>query len=140
MVERNEVMPHFFVETMLDQSPTSQVCYPRADFDTNAMVAILSDDDMETASNRFGVTEPTNGNIVEKELLDIIFVPLIAFDQLGFRVGYGKGFYDRFIPQCRPNVITIGLSFFEPVTQISDIGVFDVPLKYCITPQQLYEF
>jgi 5-formyltetrahydrofolate cyclo-ligase len=67
-------------------------------------------------------------------------VPLIAFDKKGFRVGYGKGFYDRFITRCHPGVITVGLSFFEPVDAIDDLTEFDVPMKYCVTPNNLYTF
>lgn len=140
ITKRKEVMPQYFAESLQDNFPNIRFCFPKTDFLTCSMEAIADDEDMETAVNTFGLTEPVNGKIVAPELLDIIFVPLAGFDSKGFRVGYGKGFYDRFIPRCREDVATIGLSFFEAVDEITDTHEFDVPLKYCITPQQLYEF
>ena len=70
----------------------------------------------------------------------MVFVPMVAFDMKGYRVGYGKGFYDRYLPRCRPDVIKIGFSFFDPVDNIKDIADFDVPLNFCITPSRIYEF
>jgi 5-formyltetrahydrofolate cyclo-ligase len=67
-------------------------------------------------------------------------VPLLAFDEKGFRVGYGKGFYDRFLKQCKDGGIKIGLSYFNPIDTIEDAGEFDVPLNFCITPQKVYVF
>lgn len=140
MTEKKEVTPQYFEEALRDAHPAYQLCFPQTDFKNCSMEPIADDGDMQTASNPFGVTGPVNGNIIAKNLLDVIFVPLAAFDQKGYRVGYGKGFYDRFLPQCKPGVITIGLSFFEAVPEITDANQFDVSLKYCITPQQLYEF
>ena len=70
----------------------------------------------------------------------MVLVPLLAFDSKGYRVGYGKGFYDRFLKQCRNDCVKIGLSYFEPIDAINDAGEFDVPLDFCITPQKAYVF
>jgi 5-formyltetrahydrofolate cyclo-ligase len=64
----------------------------------------------------------------------------LCFDLRGFRVGYGKGFYDRFLKKCRADCKKIGLSFFEPVKEISDIEEFDVALNFAVTPQEIYNF
>ena len=84
--------------------------------------------------------EPAGDESIEPQLVDAVFVPLIAFDLKGFRVGYGKGFYDRYLPRCAQDVVKIGFSYFEPVDSIGDIDQFDVPLNYCITPTRVYEF
>jgi len=70
---------------------------------------------------------------------DLVILPLLAYDYQGNRVGYGKGYYDRFLAQI-PNIPKIGLSFFKPVEQISDIQIWDVTLDYCITPETIYSF
>ena len=90
--------------------------------------------------NRFNILEPLNGDVIPPEMLDLIFVPLLAFDRKGFRVGYGRGFYDRYLPACRRDVVKVGFSFFDPVDKIDDINEFDVPLNLCITPTCIYEF
>ncbi len=80
------------------------------------------------------------GDINRSGEIDLVLVPLLAFDKNGSRVGYGKGHYDKFLSQCRDDVIKIGLSFFDPADQIDDINQFDISLNYCVTPHQVFEF
>lgn len=138
--EKNELASEYFEETLKENNPLLQVCYPAANAETLAMTIFLADDDLKIGTGPYNIPQPISGNIILPEMLDLIFVPLIAFNKKGFRVGYGKGYYDRFIARCRPNVITIGLSFFEAVENISDINPFDIPLTHCITPNQLYVY
>jgi len=97
-------------------------------------------EDTELVLSSFGIPEPVSGKRVAPVEIDLALVPLLAFDRRGYRVGYGKGHYDRFLPHCRPDVITVGLSFFEAVDSIDDINEFDIPLKYCVTPNGVYDF
>lgn len=92
------------------------------------------------STSAWGIPEPLEGVRVSPEEIDLVLVPLLIFDEAGFRVGYGKGLYDRFLAQCRPDVLKIGLSFFEPTSLLQDRGEFDVPLSIGVTPTQLYEF
>lgn len=91
-------------------------------------------------TNVFGVPEPIDGIEIMETQLDIVFVPLLAFDFMGNRVGYGGGYYDRFLKKCRKDVIKIGLSFFEAIEEVKDANVNDIPLTYCVTPNKVYEF
>ncbi|MEH6680756.1 MAG: 5-formyltetrahydrofolate cyclo-ligase [Sediminicola sp.] len=91
-------------------------------------------------ANPWGIPEPVDGLEVPLSKIDVVFVPLLAFDLSGHRVGYGKGFYDTFLRQCRADVIKIGLSFFGPVERITDSNSSDVSLDFCITPDQVYSF
>ena len=70
----------------------------------------------------------------------MVFVPLLAFDQKGHRVGYGKGFYDRFLKQCQNNTLKIGLSFFEPLDSLLKAQPHDINLDAVVTPQGSYWF
>jgi 5-formyltetrahydrofolate cyclo-ligase len=70
----------------------------------------------------------------------VVFVPLLAFDSFGNRVGYGKGFYDKFLSECHAETIKIGLSFFEPEELIADVFDNDVKLDYCVTSEHVYTF
>ena len=120
--------------------PFLKVTFPVVDFGTKEMHPMLVDDETKFVENSYGIYEPEEGDVIAAEELDLVFVPLLAFDKDGFRVGYGKGFYDRFLKKCCSNVITVGFSYFEPVDKIEDRNQFDVPLNYCITPQKIYEF
>jgi 5-formyltetrahydrofolate cyclo-ligase len=101
---------------------------------------VLVNDDTVYEENDYSIAEPVNGIDISAEDIDAVFVPLLCFDSKGYRVGYGKGFYDRFLSNCREDVIRIGFSYFEAVDSIEDINEFDVPLNICITPNKLYEF
>ena len=94
----------------------------------------------QLADNRWGIPEPVGAVEVEPMQLDAVLIPLLAFDESGHRVGYGKGFYDRFLQECRPDVLRIGLSLEPPVAQIADAWSGDVPLSACITPSGVWQF
>jgi 5-formyltetrahydrofolate cyclo-ligase len=99
-----------------------------------------SKDDLIT--NKFGIPEPKEINIIEvPNEISIVLVPLLCFDKKGNRVGYGKGVYDQFLKKFnKSKTIFIGLSFFNPIDEISDINEYDVKLNYCITPNKIYHF
>ncbi len=77
---------------------------------------------------------------VQNSELNLVLIPLLCFDKKGYRVGYGKGYYDRFLADCRPDVLKIGLSIFEPIDKIEDINEFDIRLDHCITPNRIWSF
>ena len=122
------------------KNPGLKLLAPKIDISTGTMQHLHLDDEVELVHNAFGIAEPSSGEIIEPDEIDLVLVPLLAFDKHGFRVGYGKGYYDKFLSQCRDDVIKIGLSFFEPVEGIDDINQFDISLNYCVTPQQVFEF
>ncbi len=136
----NEVNTFLMADYLQFRVPGLQLAYPVANVDHHTMQAMLVNDETDFALNRYGIAEPVNGIGIEASDIDIVFVPLLAFDRQGYRVGYGKGFYDRYLPACRPDSLTIGFSYFEPVGTIDDIGQFDVPLTTGITPGDIYEF
>jgi 5-formyltetrahydrofolate cyclo-ligase len=90
--------------------------------------------------NAWGIPEPKQGMPTPTEKIDLVIIPLLAFDQVGHRVGYGRGFYDRFLKECRLDCKKVGLSFFGPIEKIADSGEHDVTLTHCITPYQLHKF
>jgi len=90
--------------------------------------------------NKHGIPEPNKGEEISSKSIDYVIVPLLTFDAKGNRIGYGKGFYDRFLNECTEKCIFIGLTFFEDTEEIEDINEHDIRLDYCITPTQLIQF
>ena len=88
----------------------------------------------------YNILEPDSSEEIPSAELDVIFVPLLCFDKQGNRVGYGGGYYDKFLSKTKNSVLKIGLSFFEPVDLINGINKLDVPLDMCITPEKVYDF
>ncbi|HEX9980595.1 MAG TPA: 5-formyltetrahydrofolate cyclo-ligase [Flavobacterium sp.] len=112
----------------------------KSDFDMRHMTHFLLTDNIKIRNNAYGIPEPVDGIEVPVDKVDVVFVPLLAFDKKGNRVGYGKGFYDIFLSKCRPDVIRIGVSVFEAEEMLEDIYEADVKLDYCVTPDSVYDF
>ena len=92
--------------------------------------------------NRWGIPEPAAAAQVPATAFDAVLVPLLAVDRAGHRVGYGAGYYDRFLAQCRPDTLFIGLNVLtEPLVEaIADVHVGDVPLTACLQPDGVRQF
>lgn len=137
---QNEPNTHLFSRYLHFMLPDLLISYPVSNHSQLSMTAIAIDEDTVYQTDSRGITEPTEGTVLSPEKIDLIFVPLLVCDTQGYRVGYGKGFYDRYLARCCAHTITMGFSYFEPVAPITDTHSFDVPLHYCITPQDIYEF
>lgn len=122
------------------KNPDLKIAVPIVDNHSNSLYHFEYQENIELIPNKFGINEPATGRRIPPGELDVVLVPLLAFDKKGFRVGYGKGFYDKFLADCRPDVISIGLSYFDPVDEIEDTNEFDIPLNYCVTPNKLFHF
>lgn len=132
--------PAPLAEWMKTLNPGMVVAMPRISNDDHVMRAVVCDGSTTMAANRWGIPEPVAGTEVGADRMDMVLVPLVAFDVKGHRVGHGKGYYDRFLKDCRTDCIKLGLSFFEPVGAIGDAEAHDVRLDLCITPHRVYEF
>lgn len=138
--EKKEVDTHAIVDQARATFPSLQWVISRSNMANSTMLHYLWEQNTVLEKNAYGIPEPVGGTLISPADLDLVFVPMLAFDTAGHRVGYGKGMYDRFLEQCRPGVLTIGLSLFDPVAAIADIGPWDVPLNIVVTPNTIYHF
>ncbi len=111
-----------------------------SNFQDSSMKHYLLTDNTKIIVNNYGIPEPAGGITIPAESIDVVFIPLLAYDKVGNRVGYGKGFYDRFLAQCKNDIIKIGLSFFEPETELIKTNAQDIALNTCISPKKVYHF
>ena len=118
--------------------PHIQTLVPRVDFETNRIRNLKFTHETELVRNAWDIDEPLDNDIVETQTIDMVLVPGLCFDRQGHRVGYGKGFYDRFLARCRPDCVKVGLSYFQPVDMIDDVHEGDVRLDAVVTPEQVY--
>lgn len=138
IVEQHEVDTELILQILAGKD--KEIVISKSDFDTREMSHFLLTDNTKIAKNEYNIPEPINGLPVPVEMIDVVFVPLLAYDKKGNRVGYGKGFYDKFLSQCKLDVIKIGLSFFEPEEQIDDVLETDVKLNFMSTPNNILKF
>lgn len=138
IAKQHEVNTEFLLPLL--KGKDKSIVISKTDFKRGTMNHVLLTDDTAIAKNKMGIPEPVEGLEVPAKKLDVVFVPLLAFDRRGHRVGYGGGFYDKFLSDCRSDAITIGLSLFPAVADIKDTHPGDIPLDYCITPEHTYSF
>ena len=122
------------------QGKDKHVVLSKANFESGSMTNYLLTDSTVIKVNDWGIPEPVEGIEIKASSIDVVFIPLLVYDEKGNRIGYGKGFYDRFLSQCKPEVVKVGLSFFSAEEEIPDVDEHDVPLDYCVTPEKIYNF
>jgi 5-formyltetrahydrofolate cyclo-ligase len=131
ITEQKEVNSEFILHLLSGKD--KEIIVSKTDFETRKMTHFLLTDNTKIRKNEYNIPEPVDGIEVPSHKIEVVFVPLLAFDKKGHRVGYGKGFYDNFLSECKPDVIKIGLSFFDAEEIISDVFDGDVMLDYCVT-------
>ena len=130
----SEVDTRPIVARIRREHPNVTTAVPRVDFEAGEITSLRYGSDTQVVRNVWNIDEPTHDDFVETELIDMVLVPGLAFDRSGHRVGYGKGFYDRFLATCRDDCVKVGLSYFEPVDHIEDSYAGDVAVDFVLTP------
>jgi len=136
ITEKKEIDTSFILSIL--QGKDKNVLLPK--IKGNTLINYLLIDNVSIKKNKWNIPEPTDGIEVLADKIEVIFIPLLAFDIAGNRVGYGKGFYDRLLKESNSKIIKIGLSLFDAEEIITDVYKGDIPLDYCITPNKVYTF
>lgn len=142
ILRRNEVNTWPIAHRLWRDFSQTRIAIPVTDIETYRLSHYQLTPDTSLVENRWGISEPLTERLlpIDTDEIDLVLAPLLIFDQQGHRVGYGGGFYDRFLAQCRPDCLKVGLSLFEPVKRITDTEPTDVRLDACITPAQICQF
>lgn len=138
IAEQKEIDTEFILNILAGKD--KDIILSKSNFEDSSLTHFLLTDNTAIKKNAYNIPEPVDGIEVPSNKIDVIFVPLLAYDTKGNRIGYGKGFYDRFLAECKPDVIKIGLSFFPPETTDFETDSTDIGLDFCVTPEKVYEF
>ncbi|WP_299393016.1 5-formyltetrahydrofolate cyclo-ligase [uncultured Gelidibacter sp.] len=138
ITEHKEINTDYILNILSGKDKT--IVISKSDFESVKMTHYLLMDNTIIRKNKWNIPEPFDGIEISADKIEVVFVPLLAFDQQGHRIGYGKGFYDNFLAECRPETIKIGLSLFEAEEKIENVFDTDIALDYCVTPTQIYSF
>ena len=136
--EHKEINTDYILNVLAGKD--KNIVISKSDFKTTSLINFLLTDNTVIKKNHWNIPEPVDGIEIDDHKINVVFVPLLAFDKQGNRVGYGKGFYDNFLASCKPETIKIGLSFFEAEHEITDVFEGDIGLDYCVTPLTLFKF
>ncbi|TKC12618.1 5-formyltetrahydrofolate cyclo-ligase [Pedobacter polaris] len=137
IVHQKEPDTFLIIDWLQENHPGIEIVVPKADFGSSLMSHYSFKDKQDLVNNHYHIPEPQKAKPFTG-IPDLVIVPLLAFDVKGFRVGYGKGFYDRFLENI--NTQKIGLSFFDATPEIIDVHLNDIRLDKCITPTGIIDF
>lgn len=137
---KKEVDTWQIVQYLWRDFPEILTAVSKTDFEAKQLQHFIINPDTVLSTNAWGIPEPKSAQVCEVTQIDMVLVPLLAVDKQGHRVGYGKGFYDRFLAGCSKNVLTVGLSLFEVIPEIEDTEAHDIPLEYALTPTACVHF
>lgn len=140
MENTREPNTRMIIYKVKEQYPHIRISIPKINVESVEIENFYYEGPEQLKTNAWGIPEPQYGEPTETDEIDMVLVPMLIADQNGHRVGYGKGFYDKFLATCKPSCIAVGLCFYEPVNVIDDVNELDVPLTHCVTPTKVYHF
>lgn len=138
--KNNEPDTWAIIDRVRREFPHIRISIPKVNAETNELDNFYFEGLHQIEVNAWGIPEPKQGIPTPSDKIDLVLTPLLIFDQQGDRIGYGRGYYDRFFRHCRPDCIKVGLSFFESVDVITDIDSYDIRLNQCFTPSRVTVF
>ena len=118
---------YIFQRALIDNKT---VVFPVTDIVTSEMTPVLADNNTQFLKGAYSVFEPDNKKVYN-EKIDLVIVPGIAFDKRGFRVGFGKGCYDRFLEKT--NTIKVGFCYDFQITDNIENDIFDIKMNYLVS-------
>lgn len=136
-----EVETSPFITHLETSHPAIRIGVPRVGFESKELThhAFLPH---QLEKNSWGIFEPkSTAPIMEPHEFDMILVPMLAFDRYGYRLGYGGGYYDKFLAQVRPGCELVGLCFgLGRSTEDLPVSSHDIPLHCVVTEHGVHRF
>lgn len=134
----NEIDTSMMYMRLWRDQPQIATYAPRIDHETGRMESVQFDARTPIIEGRWGIREPASGEMISPSDIDIVLVPTLGFDHFGHRVGYGKGFYDRFLRQTRLDCLKVGICHWPQLDEPIETHEADVPVDIVITPDSTF--
>lgn len=131
---RNEVRTEDIIKKSLANN--KDIIVPISVVKTRELIlSKLYDYDSELETGTYGILEPKKQFIrkVSHEAIDLVLIPGVAFDKRGFRVGYGAGYYDRFLSKLDNSIPKVALAFELQLVSHVNEGKYDIAVDYIVT-------
>ena len=138
MADKYEVDTFSIIKTVKELNPEINIAICKT-LPKGELSHYFLNDRTRIEKNKWGIPEPVEGEAADIAEIDLVLVPLISFDKAGHRIGYGKGFYDRFLKKV-PQAKKVGLALTPPLDSIEYTDEMDVKLNACVSPFKIYNF
>ena len=135
---RNEVKTEKIIKTAIADG--KRIVIPISVIATRQLIlSEIINYDIELESGAYGILEPRADYIreVDPSLVDLVLVPGVAFDERGFRIGYGGGYYDRFLDRVRPETAKIALAVEVQMVEYAFEDSHDIAVDMIITEDKI---
>lgn len=133
IVKFNEINTWLIIDKIWNEFPHIEIATSITKKDK--LIHCLINRETQFVDDKWGIPIPQNVAFITPDKIDLVITPLLAFDEKLNRVGYGKGYYDKFFAECKPNLQKIGVSLFTVLeNEIEDVNEFDVALDRVINP------
>lgn len=130
---KNEVKTDFIINYCLEHGKKVYIpiCIPETHELCISRITSLK----ELRSGHYGIREPITEHIrlSDSNLIDLVLVPGVAFDGSGNRIGFGAGYYDRFMKRLQPNAVKVALAYSFQVVDLVPSNEYDIPVDYIVT-------
>ena len=129
---RNEVQTEALIEYLLSLGKV--VVLPKVNPETNLLDLFQIEGFKDLIVSSMGILEPADHLVSALPTdIDLILAPGVAFDLRGYRMGYGAGYYDKLLPQIRPDCNVIGLAFDLQIVEELPVESHDQPMDSILT-------
>lgn len=125
---------------LLNQSSLSHIKWICSKVDGSDLQHYTVDASTQLKEDKWGIPSPVNANPADIFEVEVVLCPLLSYDLQGNRLGYGKGYYDKFLSELKQPFISCGISFFPPQTELLQAEAHDIPLNMVVNPEGILKF
>jgi len=136
---QNEISPEtaLSLREQIAGPNSARIAYPRTTGRRTMDAHEASVKDLKVGN--YDLLEPDRkAPIIDPEFIDVVLVPGLAFDKMGYRVGYGKGYYDTFLPRLTDHAVTVGITYDNQLLDAIPRAEHDIAIDFVVTPSGLY--
>ncbi|MBC7485294.1 MAG: 5-formyltetrahydrofolate cyclo-ligase [Cytophagaceae bacterium] len=138
MPAKSEVDTRFVLQRLNQEYPQVKTVTSVIAENQISMLTIEVRMDTPLVLNNWGIPEPTTRIVFPEQEIQEVLTPLLAMDAEGIRLGYGKGFYDRFFVSCSSSVKRTGINFFPIVHHELPKDSWDIALHRLVSADGIF--
>ncbi|RUA31439.1 MAG: 5-formyltetrahydrofolate cyclo-ligase [Bacteroidetes bacterium] len=128
-----------FIQYLWSKRPEVEIITAISDLKHPILRHVQITENTTFLENKWGIPEPQDGTPYSIEGIECVLVPMVVGSKSGHRIGYGKGYYDRFLEACKKETQFVGVTLGPLLEGETFAGQFDIPMHNMITPFEVVE-
>ncbi|WMN12002.1 5-formyltetrahydrofolate cyclo-ligase [Marivirga salinae] len=128
-----------FIQFLWSKKPKIDIITAISDLKNPVLSHVKITENTTFLENKWGIPEPQDGTPYLVDKIDCVLVPMVVGSKSGHRIGYGKGYYDRFLQKCKSNTKFVGVTLGPLLESNVYANQYDIPMHSMITPFELHD-